>query len=198
MMQISLPRPAPTLAHLVCASLLLAAGSFGCATATIPRPGEPLVVGEPTWPEDVTRTATRSDRACSAREAQLRYDYKEGQDEAQKFKTALGSISGAVGTVGGAVGGVGAFVIDSPDTIKTVTGATGFITAGLGAVGSVLTAVYTPGKDKMEASMQSLAAIDQKKTAARAALAKDPASWSDADREAWSKAARELDAACKP
>lgn len=162
------------------------------------RPSEPLVAGEPTWPEDVVRQAERADRVCGNREAQLLYDYHEGKEEQESFKTIMGSITGAVGTAGGVIGGVGTYVIDSPDTKEVLTGVTGFVTAGLGAVGSVLTLVISPGKSKVESSTQSLASIDQKKMAAREALKKkDPATWSDAEKEAWAKAAKDLEAACK-
>jgi hypothetical protein len=170
----------------------------GCSAATpMKRPSEPLASGAPSWPDDVTREAERADRSCGAREAQLLYDFQEGKEEQQSFKTILGSITGGVGTVGGVVGGVGAVVIDDPDTVKTMTGVTGFISAGLGAAGSVVTAVVSPGEAKMKNSKVRLAAIDQKRAAARAALAKDPATWSDADREAWTKTSSELEATCK-
>ncbi|MDI1475301.1 hypothetical protein [Polyangium sp. y55x31] len=175
--------------------------SIGCTkneTTPLKRPSEPLVTGEPQWPEDVVRQAERADRVCSQRQAQLLFDYEEAKQDQQKFKTIMGSITGGVGTVGGAIGGVGAYVIDSPDTIKTVTGITGIVTAGLGAVGSVVTLVISPGESKMHASSASLASIEQKRAAARTALTqKDPSAWSDAEKEAWSKASKDLEAACK-
>jgi hypothetical protein len=180
------------------AGLVLAAMSTACAATPLTRPSEQLVTGQPSWPEDVVRQAERVDRACGTREAQLLYDYQEGKQEQQNFKTLIGSITGGVGTVGGAIAGVGAYVIKSPDTSKTVTGVTGFITGGLGAIGSAVTAFVSPGAAKMQSSSQSLTSIDQKKAAARAALKdKDPSSWSDADKEAWSKAAKDLEDSCK-
>jgi phage shock protein PspC (stress-responsive transcriptional regulator) len=176
----------------------LAVTSTACAAVPVKRPSEPLVTGEPKWPEEVVREAERADRVCGTREAQLLYDYHEGKEEQQSFKTMMGSITGGVGTVGGVVGGVGAYVIDSPDTVKTMTGITGFVTAGLGAAGSVITILVSPGKAKMDSSSQSLMTIGQKKDAARAALKdKDPSTWSDAEKEAWAKASKELEAACK-
>jgi hypothetical protein len=172
-------------------------GLSGCSAAVVKRPSAPLVAGEPTWPDDVARDAERADRVCSARETTALYDYQEGKEEQNNFKTALGSATGAVGTAGGIVGGVGAFVIDDPDTVKTMTGVTAFVSGGLGAVGSVVTALVNPGKSKMETSAGKLADIDAKKNAARALLEKDPASWSDADKEAWKKAASDLEASCK-
>lgn len=182
---------------LICGAL--AATSTACASSgPIKRPSAPLVNAETKWPEDVARDAERADRLCGTREAQLLFDYHEGKEEKENFKTIMGSITGAVGTAGGAIGGVGAYVIDSPDTAKTVTGVTGFVTAGLGAVGSVITLVVSPGKSKMENAQQSLSSIEQKREAARAAVAgKDPSSWSDAEKEAWTKAAKDLEAACK-
>ncbi len=173
--------------------------SAACAsTGPIKRPSEPLVVGQPAWPEDVSRAAERADRVCATRESQLVFDYEEGKQDQEKFKTIMGSVTGGVGTVGGAITGVGAYVIDSPDTMKKVTGVTGIITAGLGAVGTVITFVVTPGKSKMQNASQSLTTIEQKRAAARAALTgKDPSAWSDADKEAFAKAAKELEAACK-
>jgi len=179
--------------------VLLAVTSIGCA-AELPlkRPSDPLTTGQSAWPEDVVREAERVDRVCGTREAQLLYDYHEGQEEQQKFKTIMGSITGGVGTAGGAVAGVGAYVIDSPDTMKTVTGVTGIVTAGLGAVGSVVTLVVSPGAAKVKNAKQSLASIDQKRATARAALKdKDPSAWSDAEREAWNKASKDLADACK-
>ncbi|HVK67942.1 MAG TPA: hypothetical protein VM694_25955 [Polyangium sp.] len=182
--------------------MALAAMSMGCssttATAPLKRPSEPLITGEPQWPEDVTRQAERADRVCGQRQAQLLYDYEEAKQDQQKFKTIMGSITGGVGTVGGAVGGVGAYVIDSPDTLKTVTGITGIVTAGLGAVGSIVTLVISPGESKMHGASTSFASIEQKRVAARTALTqKDPSAWSEEEKAAWDKAAKELEAACK-
>jgi len=155
-------------------------------------------MGQPTWPEDVVRTAERVDRVCGSREAQLLYDYQEAKQDQEKFKTTMGSITGGVGTVGGAVGGIGAYVIDSPDTMKKVAGVTGIVTAGLGAVGSVVTLLVSPGASKMKSTSQSLTSIEEKRAAARAALGgKDPSTWSDAEKEAWTKAAKDLEASCK-
>lgn len=176
----------------------LAGGGAGCAAAPPPKPSEPLTTGEPSWPESVTREAERAERICGARESKLLREQQEGKEEQQKFKTLMGSITGGVGTVGGVLGGVGSFVINSPDTVKTMTGVTGFVSAGLGAVGSVVTAVVSPGKEKLEASSKALATIDEKKAAARDVLTKkDPSMWSDAEKEAWSKASKELESACK-
>lgn len=176
----------------------LALAPLACAGAPARRPSEPLISGEPSWPEEVRRQADRADRACGARESRLQAEYQEGKEEQESFKTLMGSLSGAVGTAGGVVTGVGSYVIDSPDTAKTVTGVTGFVSGGLAAVGSVVTAVVSPGKSKMEGAGRSLATIDEKRAAARDVLEKkDPGSWSDAEKEAWTKATRELEAACK-
>jgi hypothetical protein len=170
----------------------------GCASVPVKRPSEPLVAGEPTWPEEVTRVAERADRRCGTREAQLLYDYHEGKEEQQHFKTLMGSITGAIGTAGGAISGVGAYTINSPDTAKTVSGVAGFVTGGLGAVGALVTVLVSPGAAKMASSSQSLTAIDEKRASARAALKKkDPSTWSTEEKEAWSKTAKELEAACK-
>jgi hypothetical protein len=173
--------------------------STACAASPpVMRRSEPLVTGEPTWPEDVAREAERADRVCGTREAQLLYDYQQAKEEQENFKTIMGSITGGVGTVGGVIGGIGTYAIDSPDTAKTVTGVTGFVTAGLGAIGSVVTILVSPGASTMKSSSQSLSSITQKRAEARAALAKkDPSSWSDAEKEAWAKASKELEAACK-
>lgn len=169
-----------------------------CAASPAKRPSEPLITGQPTWPEDVVREAERAERICGARERRLLYEQQEGKQEQQNFKTLMGSITGAVGTAGGAVSGVGAYVIKSPDTAKMVTGVTGFVSAGLGAVGSLVTALVSPGAAKLQSSSQSLTLIDQKRTAALAALKeKDPSAWSDTEKEAWTKAAKDLEAACK-
>jgi hypothetical protein len=175
----------------------LAVMSAACAATPAKKPNEPLISGEPSWPDDIKRQVERADRACSARESQLLASQQEAKDEQQKFKTTLGSITGGVGTVGGVIGGVGAFAL-KPEDVKTMTGVTGFVSAGLGAVGSVVTALYNPGADKVKATTEALAAIQEKKAAARDLLkAKDPASWSDAEKEAWAKASKELEAACK-
>jgi len=179
--------------------VFVAGMSAGCSSAVpIQRPSDPLVKGGPSLPEDIARRAERVDRVCGNREAQLLYDNREAKEQEQKFKTTLGSITGSVGTVGGAVGGIGAFVIDSPETIKKVTGITGLVSMGLGAVGTVVSLVVSPGADKVKSTSQSLASIEQKKNAARTALtAKDPATWSDAEKEAWEKTSKELEDACK-
>jgi phage shock protein PspC (stress-responsive transcriptional regulator) len=181
------------------AGLALAVTSTACASTTpVMQRSEPLVAGEPTLPEEVARDAERADRVCGTREAQLLYDYQQAKEEQENFKTIMGSITGGVGTVGGVIGGIGTYAIDSPDTAKTVTGVTGFVTAGLGAVGSVVTIFVTPGASKMKSSQESLSSITKKRTEAREALKKkDPSSWSDAEKEAWAKAAKDLEAACK-
>lgn len=184
------------------ACLALAGLSMACASsnaqAQLMRPSEPLVMGEPAWPADVVKDAERADRVCSTKETQLLFDYKDAQDEQQKFKTIMGSITGGIGTVGGAVGGVGGFVIDDPDTLKKLAGITGVVTAGLGAAVSVVGLIIKPGKDKEKNATQSLQTIEQKRVAARKVLKdKDPGSWSDAEKEAWSKAQKDLEAACK-
>lgn len=154
-------------------------------------------MGEPTWPEEVTRVAARADRRCGTREAQLLYDFHEGKEEQQRFKTIMGSITGAVGTAGGALSGVGAYAISSPATAKAVSGVAGFVTGGLGVVGSLITVLVSPGAAKVASSTQSLTSIEEKRASARAALKeKDPGSWSNEEKEAWSKAAKELEAAC--
>lgn len=179
-------------------AVVLAVTSAACAATPVKLSSEPLVKGEPTWPEEVVREAERADRVCRAREERLRAEYREGKEEQEKFKTIMGSITGAVGTAGGAVTGVGAYVIDSPETAKTVTGVTGFVSAGLAAVGSVVTLVISPGEAKMKSSSQSLSSLDEKKAAARAALeGKDPSVWSDEEKAAWARAKRELEAECK-
>jgi hypothetical protein len=153
----------------------LALSQAACAATPITRVSDPLVSGEATWPEGVTKEAERADRVCRTREAKLLADYQAGKEEQQKFKTILGSITGAVGTAGGVIAGVGAYVIDSPDTSKTVSGVTGFVSGGLGAVGSVVTLVVNPGASQMESSSKALSGIQEKKTAARKSLEKDRA-----------------------
>jgi hypothetical protein len=179
-------------------SVVLAVTSTACAATPVKRPSEPLIKGEPTWPEEVMRAAERADRVCRAREDRLHADYQEGKEEKEKFKTVLGSITGAVGTAGGVITGVGAYVISSPDTAKTVTGVTGFVSGGLAAVGSVVTLVLSPGEGKMKSASEALAAIDEKRAAAHAALdGKDPSAWSDTEKAAWAKAVKELETQCK-
>jgi hypothetical protein len=179
-------------------AMALTMASTGCASVPVKRPSEPLVTGEPTWPDDVTRLAERADRRCGAREAQLLYDYHEAKEEQQRFKTILGSITGAVGTAGGAISGIGAYTINSPDTAKAVSGVAGFVTGGLGAIGAVITVVVSPGAAKMASSSQSLTSIDEKRAAVREAIKKkDPNLWSTEEKEAWSKTAKELEATCK-
>lgn len=181
-----------------CVGVALALSQAACAATPVTRASDPLVTGEPAWPEDVVRQAERADRACRTREAKLLADYQEGKEEQEKFKTLIGSITGAVGTAGGAITGVGAYVITNPEDLKTVSGVTGFVSGGLAAVGSVVTVVISPGKAKMESSTKSLSAIREKKTAAREALTdKDPSSWSDSEKEAWAKASKGLEEACK-
>jgi hypothetical protein len=176
----------------------LATAATGCASVPVKRPGEPLVAGEPAWPEDVTRVAERVDRRCGARETQLLFDYHEAKGEKERFKTILGTITGGVSTVGGAISGVGAYTIKSPDTAKTVSGVSGIVTGALGAVGSVLTVVISPGAAQMASSSQALTSIDEKRAAAREAIKKkDPNLWSSEEKEAWLKSAKELEATCK-
>lgn len=172
--------------------------STACAAAPARQPSTPLVTGEPSWPEDVKRDAARIDRMCQAREAKLQAEYREGKEEQESFKTLLGTITGGVGTAGGVVTGVGSYVIDSPDTAKTVTGVTGFVSGGLAAVGSVVTLVLSPGEARMKSATQSLASLDEKRAAAHDVLEKkDPGAWSDSDKEAWAKAVGTLEEECK-
>ncbi|MFO0616257.1 MAG: hypothetical protein U0414_26925 [Polyangiaceae bacterium] len=171
-------------------------GAVGCASAKVKPPSAPLSSAETAWPEDVADEAAKADRLCGTKESKLLFRYQEGKEQQEGFKTILGSITGGVGTAGGVITGVGAFVIDDQDTKETMTGVTGFVTAGLGAVGSIVTAVVSPGKSKMTDSAVGLEDIDKKKEKARAALTKDPASWSDADKEAWSSAVKDLEASC--
>ena len=177
--------------------VVLALAASGCAATPARRPSEPLSTGQPSWPEDVVKEAERVDRVCGTRETRLLADYQEGKQEQQSFKTLLGSISGAVGTAGGAVAGVGAYTIHSQSTMKEVTGATGFISAGLGAAGTVVTILVAPGAAKVHGATQSLAGLDQKKAAARDVLKKDPSTWSSTDKEAWGRATKDLEATCK-
>jgi hypothetical protein len=181
------------------ATTTLLVSAVGCASTggPIKRPTEPLMSGEPAWPDDVKKEADQIDRTCGTREAQLLYDYQEGKEEQGGFKTIIGSITGGIGTAGGVAAGVGALVIKDPDAAKKMTGVTSFVTGGLGAIGSVITAVVSPGASKMKSSSDKLTTIDQKKEAARKELAKDPGTWSDADKDAWKKTSGELDAACK-
>jgi hypothetical protein len=183
----------------VAAATTLLLTAVGCASTggVVKRPSEPLMSGEPSWPDDVKKDADRIDRACGNREAQLLYDYQEGKEEQGGFKTIIGSITGGIGTAGSVAAGVGALVIKDPDAAKKMTGVTSFVTGGLAAVGSVITAIVSPGASKMKTSSEKMTTIDQKKEAARKELAKDPSSWSDADKEAWKKTSGELDAACK-
>lgn len=176
--------------------MLPAIGVAGCTTAKVKPPSAPLSAGETTWPEDVADEAAKADRLCTSKETKLLFQYQEGKEQQEGFKTALGSVTGGVGTAGGVITGVGAFVIDDADTKETMTGVTGFVSAGLGAVGSIVTAVVSPGKSKMTDSAAGLDDIDKKKEKARAALTKDPAAWSDADKEAWAAAVKDLEAAC--
>jgi len=158
----------------------------------------PLITGEPQWPEEVTREASRADRICTQRQAALRFEQEQAKKEQEKFKTIMGSITGGIGTVGGGITGVGAYVIDSPDTMKTVSGITGIVTAGLGAVGSLVTLFVKPGDAKVKSTSESLLAIEQKKDAARTALTqKDPSTWSEEEKAAWAKAEKDLEDACK-
>lgn len=169
----------------------------GCSSLKPKPPSAPLSLGgETSWPEEVADEAAKADRLCTSKESKLLFQYQEGKEQQEGFKTALGSVTGGVGTAGGVITGVGAFAIDDQDTKETMTGVTGFVSAGLGAVGSIITAVVSPGKSKMTESATSLADIDKKKERARAALTKDPASWSDADKESWSTAVKDLEAAC--
>jgi hypothetical protein len=169
----------------------------GCASAPLPRPSAPLLENEgESIPADVRGDLDRLDRACGHREAALGYDYQEARTEQQTFKTTIGSITGGVGTLSGGIGGVGALVASDKD-IKTLTSVTGFVGAGLGAVGTVLTAVLNPGAARMKESLASIERIEAAKKEARASLATKPGSWSGADRDAWKKKAEALSAACK-
>ena len=163
-----------------------------CAPEPIRRPTPPLpmVVDAP---EEVQDDAERVDRLCSAKEAQLVFDYQEGKEEQESFKTIMGSVTGSVGTAGGVIGGVGAFVA-SDDDVKTITGVTGFVSAGLGAVGAVVTGVVTPGKEKMEGAQLKLAAIEERKSAARAAL--ESKRWGEEGGDA-KRALADLEQACQ-
>lgn len=181
--------------------MALALGLTGCSstveTALPKTAGGPLVAGEPTWPEDVVHQADRIDRICAQRQAALLIEQEEAQKSQQKFKTVMGSITGGIGTVGGAIGGVGAFVIDSPETTKQLASITGVATAGLGAIGSVLTLVLKPGDEKLKNATEALTTIGQKKEAARTALKKDPSTWTETDKAAWEKAQKDLETVCK-
>lgn len=179
------------------AGILLAVTSTACASAPPRRASEPLNSGQATWPEYVVKDADRVDRLCGTRESRLQSDLQEGKQEQDKFKTLIGSITGGVGTVGGAAGGVGAYVIKDQNTMKTMTGVTGIVSGSLGAVGTVVTIVVAPGKAKVEGATQGLANLDQKRAAAREVLKKDPSTWTPADKEAWGKVTKELEATCK-
>lgn len=173
----------------------VALSSVGCASAKPKPPSAPLS-SEAAWPEEIADEAAKADRLCSSKESKLLFDYQEGKEQQEGFKTILGSITGGVGTAGGVITGVGAFVIDDQQTKETMTGVTGFVSAGLGAVGSIITAVVSPGKSKMTESATSLDDIDKKKEKARATLSKDPATWTDDEKAAWSSAVKDLEAAC--
>jgi hypothetical protein len=177
--------------------VVLALASSACAKAPMTRPSEPLSAAAVAWPDDIAKDAERVDRVCGARVTQLLADYQDGKQEQQDFKTLMGSITGGVGTVGGVIGGVGAYVIHSPSTMKTLTGVTGIVSAALGAVGAVVTLVVSPGAAKVKGATESLAAIEKKKKAARGALRKHPGTWSSADKEAWGKAAKDLESSCQ-
>jgi hypothetical protein len=177
----------------------LAMTVMACSSSVPPKPpAGPLVQGEPTWPDDVMREAERSDRICNKRVTTLKFDQDQAKKEKEKFKTVLGSMTGAVGTVGGAIGGVGAFVIDSPDTLKTLAGVTGIVTAGLGAAGSLVTLFVSPGEEKLKSTTASLEAIDKKREAGRDLLTKkNPSEWTEEDKAAWAKLQQELADLCK-
>lgn len=179
--------------------VFLALAQVACAATPVRGPSEPLgsAPAAPAWPDYVVKDTDRVDRVCGAREAKLQAELQEGKQEQDKFKTIIGSITGGVGTASGVVGGVGAYAISSQSTMKTLTGVTGFVGAGLGAVGTVITLLVAPGKAKVDGATQSLAALDQKRNAAREVLKKDPRSWTAADKEAWGKAAQDLDATCR-
>jgi hypothetical protein len=177
--------------------VVLALAASACAATPVRPPSEPLSADQPTWPDYVVKSADRVDRICGTRETRLLASYQQGKKEQQDFKTLLGSITGAVGTVGGGVAGVGAYVIKDQNTMKEVTGATGFIGAGLGAAGTIVAILVQPGAAKVQSATQSLATLDQKKAVARDLLKKDPATWSSADKEAWDKAAKDLESTCK-
>lgn len=177
----------------------LAMSGLACSSSVPPKPPVgPLVQGEPTWPEDVMREAERSDRICGKRVTMLKFDQDQAKKQKEKFKTAMGSVTGAVGTAGGALTGIGSFVIDSPDTMKQLTSIAGLATAGLGAVGSVVTLVVSPGEAVLKSTQESLDAIEKKREAARDLLTKkDPNSWTAEDKAAWAKLQQELADACK-
>lgn len=180
-------------------AITLSMMSLACSSSVPPKPpAGPLVQGEPTWPDDIMREAERSDRICNKRVTVLQFEQDQAKKKKEKFKTAMGSVTGAVGTAGGAIGGIGAFVIDSPDTIKMLSGVTGIVTAGLGAVGSVVTLVVSPGEEQLKSTTASLEAIDKKRDVGRNLLTnKDPSKWTEEDKAAWAKIQQELADLCK-
>jgi hypothetical protein len=177
-----------------CLALTLA--SAACAATPPRKASEPLNNGEARWPDYVVKDTDRVDRLCGAREAKLQADLQEGKQDQDKFKTIIGSITGGVTTAGGVAGGVGAYVISDQSTKQTMTGVTGFVSAGLGAAGTVVTILVAPGKAKMEGANHGLTTLDAKRNAAREVLKKDPGAWTSADKEAWNKAKADLEAAC--
>lgn len=160
----------------------------GCNPLTLSRPGAPLA--GPGLADDRRPEAERLDAACSRAETDLAFAYQEGKDEQDQFKTILGSITGSVTTAGGIAGAVGGLVA-SKDDVSLITGITGFVSGGLGAVGTIVTSVYVPGKDKMDAAAERQARIEKARGEAQKAAA-------DGDPEAWDRAAKELAAACAP
>src|SRR5688572_17535326 len=83
------------------ASIALAATSIACSSSVSSKPPSgPLIAAEATWPEDVTREAERADRLCSQRQTALRFGQDQAKQKKDKFKTAMGGITGGVGTVG--------------------------------------------------------------------------------------------------
>lgn len=180
-------------------AMFLATNSLACSSSKTPPkpPTGPLVQGEPTWPEEITRQAEKSDRVCNKRVTTLQFELEQAKKEKEKFKTAMGSVSGAVGTVGGTVSTVGAFVLEPAD-MKQLTTITGIATAGLGAAGSVVTLLVSPGESKLKSLTASLDAIDKKRGEARDLLTKkDPSSWTEEDKTAWAKAQQDLADLCK-
>ncbi|MFO0552693.1 MAG: hypothetical protein U0271_30155 [Polyangiaceae bacterium] len=166
----------------------LAISMTGCNPLTLSHPGAPLAA--PGLPDDRRGEAERLDAACARTETDLAFTYQEGKEEQDQFKTILGSITGSVTTAGGIAAAIGGLVA-SKDDVSLITGVTGFVSGGLGAIGTVVTSVYVPGKDKMDGAAERQARIEKARAdAAKAASADDP--------EAWDRAAKELAAACAP
>jgi hypothetical protein len=180
-------------------AMFLPLTALACSSNKTPPkpPTGALVQGEPTWPEEITREAERSDRICNKRVTTLQFEQEQAKKEKEKFKTAIASVSGAVGTAGGTVSTVGAFVLEPAD-MKQLTVITGLATAGLGAAGTVVTLLVSPGEDKLKSMTASLDAIDKKRGQARELLTKkDPSTWTEEDKTAWAKVQQELADLCK-